>query len=140
MVRTGMVLATHASIRRSCKTVFNMHHRKASCGCVTHRAHSAQHPLTPIVLEHTMDTESPLTRVVGLFSLYTFHTTQPSTSAPALYASTKIPIPIGTALWYIFSRFESHLKLQISTSHFCHYQTPCTGIICFECGHMSYIS
>ncbi|KAI1788779.1 hypothetical protein LXA43DRAFT_625669, partial [Ganoderma leucocontextum] len=47
-----------------------------------------------IFAERTADTESPLTRVIGLFSLYTFHNTQPSTSAPAFYSTTNITIPI----------------------------------------------
>lgn len=42
-----------------------------------------------------VDSEPPLARVVGLFALYTFYFTQPSTSDPSLHALKHIDTTIG---------------------------------------------
>ncbi|KAJ3967625.1 hypothetical protein EV361DRAFT_1028273 [Lentinula raphanica] len=47
-----------------------------------------------LFLERTVKTEAPFTRVVALFGLYTFFSTQPSNSEVPLYSMKHIPIPI----------------------------------------------
>lgn len=54
--------------------------------------------LTEARTERMVDTEYPLTRVVALFSLYTFFTTQPRTRSPSLHSVEHIEIPIGFQL------------------------------------------
>ncbi|OCB87846.1 hypothetical protein A7U60_g4980 [Sanghuangporus baumii] len=50
-----------------------------------------------VFLECTEPTESPTMRAVGLFSLYTFYMSQPSTSIPRQLQSARgIPIPVDT--------------------------------------------
>ncbi|KAH8119947.1 hypothetical protein DFH11DRAFT_1557421 [Phellopilus nigrolimitatus] len=49
-----------------------------------------------LFLECTVPTEAPLMRVVGLFGLYTFYMSQPSSSTPEMYTVTGIPIPLDT--------------------------------------------
>jgi Small nuclear RNA activating complex (SNAPc), subunit 1 len=46
--------------------------------------------------ERIVATESTMTRVVALFGLYTFFSTQPESPAPPIYAIKHVPIPIGT--------------------------------------------
>jgi hypothetical protein len=45
--------------------------------------------------ERIVEMEAPLTRVVALFSMYTFFFSQPTLSSPPLHSVTHIPIPIG---------------------------------------------
>ncbi|KAL6309875.1 hypothetical protein BKA93DRAFT_722627 [Sparassis latifolia] len=47
-----------------------------------------------LFLERMADTEPPLARVIALFALYTFYSTQPSTSTPALRCSKYLDVPI----------------------------------------------
>jgi len=47
-----------------------------------------------LFLERMVDTEPPLNRVVGLFGLYIFYTTQPRTDAPSLHSTKHIEIPM----------------------------------------------
>lgn len=47
------------------------------------------------LIERLGEQEEPLTRVVALFALYTFHETQPSTSAPPILSVPYIVIPLG---------------------------------------------
>ncbi|OSX67483.1 hypothetical protein POSPLADRAFT_1128051 [Postia placenta MAD-698-R-SB12] len=47
-----------------------------------------------LFLERMVDSEPPLARVVGLFALYTFYFTQPSTSDPSLHALKHIDTTI----------------------------------------------
>ncbi|KAI9065839.1 hypothetical protein FKP32DRAFT_1590164 [Trametes sanguinea] len=47
-----------------------------------------------VFTEHLSHTRAPLARVVALFSLYTFHYTQPTSSAPPVYSTSHIAIPI----------------------------------------------
>ncbi|KAI8990542.1 hypothetical protein BD414DRAFT_514295 [Trametes punicea] len=49
-----------------------------------------------LFIERLTGSESPLTRVIALFSLYTFHATQPYSSAPPIYSLPNIAIPIDT--------------------------------------------
>ncbi|KDQ63444.1 hypothetical protein JAAARDRAFT_65487 [Jaapia argillacea MUCL 33604] len=49
---------------------------------------------TRLFLEHLVETQPPLNRVVALFGLYTFFMTQPSTSTPSLYSITRVQIPL----------------------------------------------
>ncbi|TCD69898.1 hypothetical protein EIP91_005722 [Steccherinum ochraceum] len=44
--------------------------------------------------ERTADTEDPIARVVALFGMYTFFSTQPSTSLPPVHSLPHIAIPI----------------------------------------------
>ncbi|KXN83873.1 hypothetical protein AN958_00953 [Leucoagaricus sp. SymC.cos] len=52
---------------------------------------------TRIFLEQLME-EDPVAQVVGLFSAYTFHYTQPEDTAPSLRRVNHIPIPIGASV------------------------------------------
>ncbi|KZT06002.1 uncharacterized protein LAESUDRAFT_654559 [Laetiporus sulphureus 93-53] len=47
-----------------------------------------------LFLERMIEMETPITRVVSLFALYTFYFTQPSTSAPRLHSVKHIAVPI----------------------------------------------
>ncbi|KAI0778298.1 hypothetical protein BD413DRAFT_601085 [Trametes elegans] len=47
-----------------------------------------------LFVERLAETAIPLERVAALFGLYTFHSTQPSTSAPPISAVPRIAIPI----------------------------------------------
>ncbi|OSD03181.1 hypothetical protein PYCCODRAFT_1477061 [Trametes coccinea BRFM310] len=51
-----------------------------------------------VFAEHLSHSKTPLARVVALFSLYTFHYTQPSSSAPPVYSTSHIAIPTGKSL------------------------------------------
>jgi hypothetical protein len=48
--------------------------------------------------ERLAESEYPLTRAAALFGLYTFFATQPTTSAPPLYALAHLPMTIGKPL------------------------------------------
>ncbi|KAI0669784.1 hypothetical protein C8Q78DRAFT_144601 [Trametes maxima] len=47
-----------------------------------------------LFIEKLNEAEDPLTRTAALFSLYTFHNTQPSSSAPPIHSVSHIEIPI----------------------------------------------
>ncbi|KAF9502504.1 hypothetical protein BDN71DRAFT_1500621 [Pleurotus eryngii] len=47
-----------------------------------------------VFMEGTMQTQSPMKRVVSLFGMYTFFYAQPTSTAPPIHAVTRIPIPI----------------------------------------------
>ncbi|KAI0361495.1 hypothetical protein OH77DRAFT_1417760 [Trametes cingulata] len=49
-----------------------------------------------LFIERLAAAEEPMARVVSLFSLYTFYSTQPSTSAPPIYSVRGIEIPLDT--------------------------------------------
>jgi len=49
-------------------------------------------------LERLVETEPPLHRIVALFGLYTFYTTQPTTSHPPLHTLQHIEIATGKRL------------------------------------------
>ncbi|KAI0756879.1 hypothetical protein C8Q80DRAFT_62639 [Daedaleopsis nitida] len=51
--------------------------------------------LPPVVVERLTETHTPLERIVALFALYTFHMTQPSTSAPLISSEPYIAVPLG---------------------------------------------
>ncbi|KAI0651965.1 hypothetical protein C8Q79DRAFT_1005211 [Trametes meyenii] len=59
-----------------------------------------------LFIESMTEAQDPLARVVALFSLYTFHNTQPSTSAPPIYSVPYIEIPIDA--------YQSMLALPIT--------------------------
>lgn len=67
----------------------------------TSRSYSANNTLTVASLERLASTEPLLNRVVALFALYTFHNSQPSSSAPPIYALPHIAIPIGVSCFAI---------------------------------------
>ena len=58
--------------------------------CVAHGLTSVSH-----LLERTVKTEAPFTRVAALFGLYIFFYTQIKNAAPPLYSTSRIPIPAG---------------------------------------------
>ncbi|TFK94434.1 hypothetical protein K466DRAFT_642210 [Polyporus arcularius HHB13444] len=49
-----------------------------------------------VFIERLASTEPLLDRLVALFALYTFHNSQPSSSAPPIYVAPNIAIPIDT--------------------------------------------
>jgi hypothetical protein len=57
----------------------------------------AVHDLTNVsrLLERTVKTEAPFTRVAALFGLYIFFYTQIKGTVPPLYSTSHIPIPAG---------------------------------------------
>jgi len=55
-----------------------------------------------LFLERMVDTEPPLNRVVGLFGLYIFYTTQPRTDAPSLHSTKHIEIPMGGQIQVLY--------------------------------------
>ena len=58
--------------------------------CVVHDLTSVSH-----LLERTVKTEAPFTRVAALFGLYIFFYTQIKDTVPPLYSTSHIPIPAG---------------------------------------------
>lgn len=58
--------------------------------CVVRDLTSVSH-----LLERTVKTEAPFTRVTALFGLYIFFYTQIKDTVPPLYSTSHIPIPAG---------------------------------------------
>ena len=58
--------------------------------CVVHDLTGVSH-----LLERTVKTEAPFTRVVALFGLYIFFYTQIKDTVPSLYSTSRISIPAG---------------------------------------------
>jgi len=63
--------------------------------------------LTKVLVERTVKTEAPFTRVVSLFAVYTFFYTQVKDPIPSLYSVANIPISYGKSLQ---TNSNKHLK------------------------------
>jgi len=57
--------------------------------------HDVCRDLTKVLVERTVKTEAPFTRVVSLFAVYTFFYTQVKDPIPSLYSVANIPIACG---------------------------------------------
>ena len=78
-------------------------------GTISNISSFARFSLDIIPTEKLFNGVQPLHQAVALFALYTFHSTQPSTSAPPTsYCATNIAIPIGL-LDLIYQKNPAHM-------------------------------
>jgi hypothetical protein len=54
-------------------------------------------------------------RVVALFGLYVFYSTQPTSRAPRLYSREHVPVPLGAFILPSFSQPRCQPTSQMST-------------------------
>lgn len=73
--------------------------------CLIRALESSVRIADAVFTERTADTEDSIARVVALFGMYTFFSTQPSTSLPPVHSLPHIAIPIGTChrLFFLIS-------------------------------------